>query len=279
MSSSSNVNGLLASIKKLNGTNYYDWKFDISMVMRRAGTWKVVSGVTKKPTKKDTDELKEWEELAEDGLTAIGLTIEQSQKQYIRDCEDGPAAWKKLAEIYEKNSTATRISLKRKFYSYHHDTERPISDYINDITTLASQLKAIGVTLKDEDITDVLIYSLAPEYSAIATVLMAQSNASTTVADITSALIEEEARRKELEGPEIITETGLAAKHSTVECGNCHKRGHTIEKCWAKGGKGKKVCHQCKKEGHLSWECPDKKNQEETHISSIAYDLPDEIAY
>ncbi len=75
---SQNINSLLGSVTKLNGSNYHDWKFDLGMILWHAGTWKVVSGITEKPKASQRKELEEWEAAAEDGFSAIGLTIEQS---------------------------------------------------------------------------------------------------------------------------------------------------------------------------------------------------------
>lgn len=247
---SQNINSLLGSVKKLNGSNYHDWKFDLGMILWRAGTWKVVSGVTEKPKASQRKELEEWEAAAEDGFSAIGLTIEQSQKPYIRDCTDGPSAWKALKDIYEKNSASNRISLKRRFYSYHHDTTLPITDYINDITSLATQLRAIGLKLEDQEITDVLIYSLSPKYGTIATALMTRSDADfLTVAEISAALMEEEARRKDVgDDRAMMTQDGA----SMEECSGCHKRGHNIANCWFK----QKTCFICDRRGHIAMACP-----------------------
>jgi hypothetical protein len=38
------VNAFLNSVPKLDGQNYHDWKFAISMVLRGAGYWQVVFG-------------------------------------------------------------------------------------------------------------------------------------------------------------------------------------------------------------------------------------------
>ncbi|KII82738.1 hypothetical protein PLICRDRAFT_70032, partial [Plicaturopsis crispa FD-325 SS-3] len=96
-----------------------------------------------------------------------------------------------LASIYEKNSRANRISLKRQFYAFKHDTEESIQTCIQGVTTLAARLKAIGIVLTDEDITDVLIFNLDESYSNIAASLSSQKS-ELSVADVTGALTDEE---------------------------------------------------------------------------------------
>jgi len=48
-----------------------------------------------------------------------------------------------------------------------------ISAYVNSITDLVRKLNAIGVSLSDREITDVLIFNLDNEYSSIAASLIA----------------------------------------------------------------------------------------------------------
>jgi ABC-type molybdate transport system ATPase subunit len=117
---------LLTSITKLNGENYHDWKFAVSIVLRQKGCWKVTSGEEEKPS---GEAEKSWEIKAEERFTLIALTVEASQYTYIRDAKNGPEAWKALKDIYEKNSRSMRINLKRQFYGFEHDTSTSISAY------------------------------------------------------------------------------------------------------------------------------------------------------
>ncbi|CAL1707099.1 unnamed protein product [Somion occarium] len=235
---STNINSLIASIIKLNGSNYYDWKFAMQMILRRAGCWHVVSGKLLRP---DDDPKKAaiWDSLSEDGLTAIGLAVEQSETAHIRECNTGPGAWKALAAIYERNGRATRIMLKRQFYMFSHEIENPIIEYVTGITTIVSKLKAIGVTVEDEDVTDVLIYALAPEYTAVATSLM-QLTSSPSIADITASLIEAEEQMKKLTPEGALGALNVSTrkpKYSTNNRGSSPK------------------CHRCLKLGHIAHYC------------------------
>ena len=66
-----------------------------------------------------------------------------------------------------------------------------ISTYVNGTTDLARKLNAIGVSLSDQDITDVLIFNLDNEYSSIATSLI-ESKEKLKTTDVKSALLKEE---------------------------------------------------------------------------------------
>ena len=84
--------------------------------------------MTEKPATRTSGE--DWDKKAKELLMYIRLTISQNQYGYIWDSTDGPNAWKALANIYEKNSHATCISLKRQSYGNQHDEMHPIADYI-----------------------------------------------------------------------------------------------------------------------------------------------------
>lgn len=226
--SSININSLIASLPRLDGSNYHDWKFNMQMILRRSGSWNVVSGKESEP-EKDSKEYAAWWAKSEDGITAIGLAVELNQVAHIRDCSSGPEAWKALADIYERNDRATRINLKRELYTFVHDISAPVREYVNSITTIQAKLKAIGVEISDEDITDILIYTLAPEYNAVATSLM-QSSEKLTIASITSALVDVEAKLQP-NGNAVALVAHSSAPRLPPECFRCGTIGHLAQYC------------------------------------------------
>lgn len=274
MSTNIITNSLLATVPKLNRKNFHHWKFAISMVLRRAGCWNIVQGTEERPTTREGGE--KWDLKADEALTAIGLTVDSDQYQYIQDATNGQEAWKALSKIYEKNSRANRIALKRQFYGFSHDDTKPIQEYISGILELATRLKAIGVKLEDSDIMDVLLFNLDNSWSNIAASLCATVDDLGTVSDITGALLDEEGRR----GGPISDQPSDAAFHTTESrqkvCSNCQRSGHTIKECWGKGGQGKKKCYRCQREGHLSFNCP---NAKETANQAMEDSDSEDIAY
>lgn len=248
----STPSSLLSQVPKLNGTNYADWKFAVTMVLRRAGCWAIANGTTAKPQRGDTTS---WEALDDDALTLIGLSVEASQYQYIQDAETSAAAWTALKKHYEKNSRANRISLKRQFYGYKHNPEKPIQVYINDIRGLARRLAAIGVKVEDTDVMDVLIMNLDQSWSNIAGTLSQTLDDLASIEDVTGALTDEEGRRGSSENG------GTAAITMQAR---------------------QPLCWKCGKPGHKQYKCPERESsspnaQKQEERANVAYAL--DIAY
>jgi LTR polyprotein gag-polypeptide-like protein/zinc knuckle protein len=248
----------LTSITKLNGENYHDWKFAVSMALRQKGCWGVVSGKEEKSSTREGE--KAWDQKAEEGLTVIALTVEASQYTYIRNSTNGIEAWNALKEIYEKNSRATRISLKRQFYGFVHDTNAPISAYVNGISDLAGKLKAIGIALTDEEVTDVLIFNLDNEYSSIAASLTS-TKGELKISEVTSALIEEEQRRGG--GPTVDSAISL---YSNSGHGPPGRRGPHRDR--REGLSDNRKCFRCGRTGHISHDCHARKTFDGKDITS-----------
>lgn len=255
-----NIHALLHSVPKLSGaSDYQDWKFAIGMVLRRAGSYDIVTGTTLETSENSKD----WKAMAEEGLTIIGLTVTPGQYSHIRDCKNGPEAWKALAAIYEKDSRATRISLKRQIYGFRHDPDAPMQEYITAITNLAARLGSLSKdnTLTPTEITDILIFNLHESYSNIAATLTA-TKGELSVADVTGALLDEEGRQ---------------AGSVLIGPSNYRRRGE-MEVAYAANGGREFKCFNCGKTGHIARNCRSSKKREEDEAKAAwEYDDYDDI--
>lgn len=246
----------LAQIPRLNGANYFDWVFAVQMVLQRVDAWEVTSGEEPLASDAAAKVVESWTKKSKEGLTVVGLTVEPSQYVYIRTAKTGPEAFKALADVYKKSSRANRMQLKRRFYRYEHPRGTSMQDYINTITNLAMQLRAISVQISDDDIVDVMIMSLTDDYAHLGTALASQSS-QLSLADVTGAILDEQMRLNPhlSADPHEVTLFSKKKSHETRRCYNCNKI------------------------GHLARDCPDKDNKAETsHYSRVNDTLPD-VAY
>jgi gag-polypeptide of LTR copia-type/Zinc knuckle len=236
------LSGLLGKVNDLNAGNYHNWRFAISMVLRRADLWDLLTAEgddadDERAAKKNASKMQEI-------LTAIGLTVDESQYIYIRDADNGYEAWKALEKVYLKNSRANRISLKRQLYGFRHAVDNPIQDYINGILELTGQLRGIGVRLDKTEIMDILIMNLHESWSSMASTLATTITDAQSVEDVTGALIDEDCRRHG------------GATGNSGDVAMMASRGRT------RRANDPRRCYNCGEPGHLSRNCPKRKDSD-----------------
>jgi gag-polypeptide of LTR copia-type len=179
-------------------------------------------------------ELVDWNAKSTDSYTAIGLALMPNQVIHIHDCVDAPLTWNALGHTYLRNSTANQISLKHHLYGTRHDQKDSIHLYIKNITTLASQLHAMGVT-RGEDIT-----SQTSSYSIYQPPMTWHGQV--TVSDVLVALIEYESHNKS-DSNTNVSNSAHAARSSTCVKGKIMKDLNGM------------ICHCCQKLGYYVHDC------------------------
>ena len=78
MSASSNTTSIHA-IEKLDGTNFYAWKFKIRMVLIDKELWSVVDGTEQKPN----ENADKWQKKDDKALATICLTIKDTELVHV----------------------------------------------------------------------------------------------------------------------------------------------------------------------------------------------------
>ncbi|GKD91504.1 hypothetical protein Tco_1367011 [Tanacetum coccineum] len=72
--------------------------------------------------------------------------------------------WKNLETLYMKKSSANRLYLKKKLYTFHMHPGKSQSEYINEFHKLVGDLKTINIVISDEDQALLLLISLPSSY-------------------------------------------------------------------------------------------------------------------
>lgn len=116
----------------------------------------VVDG--EKPT--DEGELKKWKALDSQMVAYIYSKVSEDYAYLVEDLSSAAEAWIALKGHFEKTSLASRISARESLYSIFHDPSRPIDSYLKDVSSACTMLKALGVTVSDNEIVDLILMHL-----------------------------------------------------------------------------------------------------------------------
>jgi hypothetical protein len=250
-------------------------------LLRSRKVWSIVNGETKRPEEDPGG--REWDELDEEARQMIVMTVSDSQNCYLFEEQTSKGMWDKLKEAYQEVSVANKLRLKSTFNTYKKDPKHNVTQHVNRVKEMVQELKAVGVTIPDEDVILVLLDSLPEDYRMVRSSLKSQRNL--TVEQVSARIKEEEHDLGLIPGKEeekAFYGSGNHRNSSGVQCHQCGKFGHIKRFCKERrqgllpSFKGKqygnnssklrenedisnKRCYQCNKVGHLKRDCKEAK--------------------
>ena len=172
MSTISSTTPLFTSIPKFSGTNWVTFKKDVEVFFSLDGVWDVVSGAVPKPA--DLKDLGDWETKDKRGYSLLYFLIGSDYRSIITELSSGSTAWNALKGEYEKDSSATRLTLRNQFYTIRHDPSRPVSIFIDAIQSIARQLKAINYAPGTNEVEDIILLRLDATFEPVRSSLIAR---------------------------------------------------------------------------------------------------------
>ncbi len=252
-------------ITKLNANNFITWKSDIMSILGyhelthylkrdppklpEVVTNNEDGTVTRTPTtdpvamEKYFDEVEKFEIKSFKALSILRLYMEQAEKHEIIDATTVKEAWTKLLSRHEQQTVARTLMLRRKLYFQTKVGKGGIAAHFNRIEILVEELRGTMAPVKSYEQMMIMLMTLPEEYDAVTTVLMMKNEKELTVEVIKNALLEQEAKQKAnssiRKDEKDAQERALKAAEDSkgkLKCTNCKKKGHTVDRCWAKGG-------------------------------------------
>jgi hypothetical protein len=168
--------------------------------------------------------------------------------------------WDTLTKLYESKSLHNMIFLKRRLYTLRIPETTTVTDHINTIRTLFSQLTALGQQIEENEHAELLLQSLPDSYDQL--IINFTNNIILDYLifnDVAIAILEEENRRKNKgdknssnQAEALLVSRGRSAERGssgsqrqgrsksrskkTVKCYNCGIKGHFKKDCWFKKG-------------------------------------------
>ena len=209
-----------------------------------------IEGVSKKPTTMTNED---WKKLDKKAIVSIRQYLAKNVYFNVAGETSAEGLWKKLRDLYEKNTASNKVFLMKKLYNLKMKEGASVAEHLNEFNIIINQLASIKIALDDEIIAILLMCSMPDSWEN----LIVAINTSATVGtlkfdDVFSSLMNEELRRKsttESKGGEALTITDRGRK---IERSN---QGHSRSRGKSKSRRGKLTCFHCGKPGHMKKDC------------------------
>lgn len=227
-----------SSIVKLplfDGSNFSNWKYRIGMLLRQRKLEKYIQDDLD-DILEETEEEKKEKVRDEESLCASILveTMHDSQLENIKEQTTAKGIFDALLAIYERNSITSQIILRRQLLLMKFNENDNIVDYLLEFDKKVRELKATGATLEEIDVIVHLFLTLPKSYDSLVMAIETIDADNLTVQYVKTRLIDEFNKRKAFSNDKNKS-VGGSAMNAVVTCYKCGKKGHTRNKCKAKG--------------------------------------------
>ncbi|KAH9705857.1 hypothetical protein KPL70_012031 [Citrus sinensis] len=164
--------------------------------------------------------------------------------------------WDTLTKLYEAKSLHNKIFLKRKLYTLRMTESTMVTDHINTLKTLFSQLTMLGHNIEENERAELLLQSLPDSYDQLIINLTNNNPVESLVFDdVTTSVLNEESRRKNKENRQASSQQAEAL---SVTRGRSTERGPSGSQNQGRSkfrSKKNVKCYKCGKKGHVKKEC------------------------
>lgn len=219
------------SITKLNGENYFTWKYKLKLLLIEKGVWSSIAGEKPSPV------TAEWTRNDEKAQSAIGLNVDDMQIHLIRECISAKDVWNTLKDFYEKDTPSNRLHIVRKIMTSKLEEGGDAEKHITKMTELFQRLFALGDMDPEFFKSAALLGSLPESYDSLIIALEARTNSSELNSKVVSEKIVSEYRRRKEKGlydakDESALKVNITYKNSEDRtCYFCKQPGHIRNKC------------------------------------------------
>lgn len=196
----------------------------MKMVLTLDGLWGCVDGT-------DTDTTKDGRALAK-----ICLSCEPHLYQIVRNATTARDAWKSLSDTFEDKGLYRRVLLLRKLHRVEYGHFAGMSDYIEGVLKLVTQLADIGKVIDDAETAEILLSGLPEEFNILVSSLEAANLSGTLSSEVVrTRLLQEDHRRSQSNTTDNLAFMANRKKKSNNNlCTYCQKKGHSASRCFKK---------------------------------------------
>ncbi|KAL2892467.1 Gag polyprotein [Bienertia sinuspersici] len=253
------------NVEKLQGaSNYRPWRRSLEIALASKRKLGFVTGGVKRD---ENDKIKQesWDTCNNMVISWILGSVSESIKKSVMIMTEAYQIWKHLESRYSITNGARKYSLNKQLYDTKQNG-RPVSEYYTTMKAIWVELETLNIlppitqmTVEVNRFVQVLnaqkeelrlfqfLNGLDEEYGAQRSQILMMTELPSV--DEACNMIQQEESQRELfkQGQNDTDVMAMHSKRNDTHCGNCGKRGHTTEKCWA--------CRACGKPGHSYEKC------------------------
>jgi hypothetical protein len=151
-------------IDKLTASNYHTWKQKIELVLAFRELDEVVFNVESTNILQDAAAIAEFRKKDAKAKAVIGLTLSDEHLEHVRGAKSAAEMWLAIKNVFQRTSSLNKLAARRRFYTVAMLDGERILTYINRVKQLTEELKAMRVTIDEEEVAMAVLNGLPPKY-------------------------------------------------------------------------------------------------------------------
>lgn len=224
-------------VEPLDVDNYVPWSIRMRALLTSKGLWRAVKGDS-------TDAVEDQKALAQ-----IILHVKDHHLLTVGSCKTSTIAWNTLEAIYQAQSNARKVQLRRELTQLKMGATEPLTVYAARAKDIQAQLQAAGEDIKDQEVGIQFLAGLPSAYTIINTILTSGDQDLKIDTMLPKLLTVEQATQAQSERPN--EEAALIAKPN----GGCGIK----QRSDGRLHRDNRECFYCGKKGHIQADCRKKK--------------------
>lgn len=198
-------NNLPSIPMKLDGTNYYLWKSIMTSLLQSYNLLEYAEGektappptITEKQGTATVDspnpEFQQWRTYDQFYLACIYLAVSPDIGLQLVGLRTAAEAWSKLQNLYDSQTYAQREFLEQQWRDITKG-ERPMTDYLKDVTDLATRFAQAGQPKQPTEVNDRILAGLGEDWEPLI-LSLAPTLGTMSTDDLSVLLLNQDARR------------------------------------------------------------------------------------
>ncbi|KAH9768487.1 Integrase catalytic domain-containing protein [Citrus sinensis] len=130
-----------------------------------------------------------WNEVDGNAISDLHLALADGVLSSVAEKNTAKEIWDTLTKLYEAKSLHNKIFLKRKLYTLRMAESTMVTDHINTLKTLFSQLTTLGHNIEENERVELLLQSLPNSYDQLIINLTNNNPADSLVFDDVAAFV------------------------------------------------------------------------------------------